>query len=378
MCVCLLVWIYNYECTYSYIRIHIQIHVRIFLRVSLHIHTLVSPWHRRLGTVRAVSNQGVNSLSIANSAPAPAAVTNIQTDSKQALLQSVGKKCWISEQGSRQITNAEVLAVVARTGGLSTDELVNYLTKRGYTGDVREAMLAKVLIGAKGQLELSQPEQDLEKAANLFAQADQYEEEAKTFETEANVFVEQSRALGPELLSLTESIDALKPQVELYAWLPGWVPFGPRTTMADMTTKLDLLADKRKALDQQYDGLDVQAQEKFTNCNWDREDAGILRDNALKALVSCGLQEEADALAAATKVIESAEEALASNGPTAAFKQLVAGSEALESISLRPDRKASPGSLPGRLSTILSAPTISSKKAAAPAGGEFGDWFKFW
>ena len=72
--------------------------------------------------------------------------------------------------------------MVATTMPLSEDELVSYLTRRGYNGDVRDAMLAKVLVGRKGQLELTKAEQDLEKSANMFVQADIYEEEAQALE----------------------------------------------------------------------------------------------------------------------------------------------------------------------------------------------------
>jgi len=345
------------------------------------------PGRRRLGTTRAVGTQGVASLSKAAPAngSAQAAATDSQAGAKQAILQSAGKKSWMSEAGGREITNAEVLAVVARTGGLSTDQLTSYLTIRGYTGDVLDAMLAKCSLGQKGQLSLSQPEQDLEKAANMFAQADQYEEEAQKLEVEAYVFVEESRTLGPEILKLTESIDALKPEVKVFEWLPDppfpfpFGPFGPRSNMADAQASLDVLVDKRKVLDERYEEIDGQAQEKSTNSRWDREDAGILRDNALKAMASSGKEDE-DALGAAAKVIESAEESLKLKGAIAALEKLIEGSEALEKISLRPDRKASPSSLPGRLATVLSAPTSSSKQAQAAVSGE-GGWmesFKFW
>ena len=54
--------------------------------------------------------------------------------------------------------------------------------------------------------------------------------------------------------------------------------------------KLDELVDKRKLLDEKFEEVDTERRDKDTNCKWDREDAGILRDNALKALsVVCAI-----------------------------------------------------------------------------------------
>jgi hypothetical protein len=65
--------------------------------------------------------------------------------STEGALAKVGKKPWMSEDGLRAITNAEVLSVTAVTGNLSEEDLLSWLGKKGYRGETRDAMLAKVL-----------------------------------------------------------------------------------------------------------------------------------------------------------------------------------------------------------------------------------------
>jgi len=112
------------------------------------------------------------------------------------------------------------------------------------------------------------------------------------------------------------------------------------------------------------------AQDKRKNCSWDREDAGILRDNALRAL-NAPREEEASALKAAEEVVAGAEAALRSGGKVAALEALLAGSTQLEKLGLRPDKRASPMSLPGRLHTLLAAPSVASSSAVAAAGSNW-------
>jgi len=203
-----------------------------------------------------------------------------------------------------------------------------------------------VLAARNGDIQITQAEQDLERAAMMFAQADIYEEEAQKLEKEATGYVEEGRKFGPQMLALTEKIGNLDPEAD-------------RDRLNAAQAKLDELIEKRRALDEKFEEVDAERSEKQTNCNWDREDAGILRNDALKAL-SVTTPEEEERIDAATRVIEQAELSLRSSGRAAAMENLLAGSEALEEISLRPDRRASPVSLPGRLYSILSAPTSSS------------------
>ena len=153
---------------------------------------------------------------------------------------------------------AQALAVVAMTMPLSEDELVSYLTRRGYKGDVRDAMLAKVLVGRQGQLELTMAEQDLEKAANMFAQADIFEEEAQALEKEAQALIDKTRLLGPDILTLTEKIAELKGQMEGWEWVPAWLPLGPRSEMVAAEEQLYELTQKRQALDEQIGEIEEQ------------------------------------------------------------------------------------------------------------------------
>ena len=47
-----------------------------------------------------------------------------------------------------------------------------------------------------------------------------------------------------------------------------------------------MLVEQRKAFDEKIDELDQSAQDKLKNGRWDREDAEILRNNALRSLAS--------------------------------------------------------------------------------------------
>jgi hypothetical protein len=118
---------------------------------------------------------------------------------------------------------------------------------------------------------------------------------------------------------------------------------------------LDVLVEKRKVLDDKSATIDAEAPDKLKNSKWDCEDASMLRDSALKSL-SIVSEEEDAMLAEAALVLEIAEAALVSQGCAAALKCLQDGTVALERISLRPDRRASPSSLTGRLHTILNTP----------------------
>lgn len=139
---------------------------------------------------------------------------------------------------------------------LTESELVSYLRRKGYEGEVLEAMLAKVLVGRQGQLELTMAEQDLEKAANMFAQADIYEEEAKALEKEAQDLIDKARLLGPDILALTEKIEELEGEMASWEWVPEWVPLGPRGELVDAQEKLDALTQKRQGLDEQIGVLE--------------------------------------------------------------------------------------------------------------------------
>jgi len=180
-------------------------------------------------------------------------------------------KPWMSEGGARAVTNAEVLTTVALTGHLGADELGAWLDRRGYAGATKEAMTAKVLAARNGDIQITQAEQDLERAAMMFAQADIYEEEAQKLEKEATGYVEEGRKFGPQMLALTEKIGNLDPEAD-------------RDRLNAAQAKLDELIEKRRALDEKFEEVDAERSEKQTNCNWDREDAGILRNDALKAL----------------------------------------------------------------------------------------------
>ena len=150
----------------------------------------------------------------------------------------------------------QALAVVAMTMPLSEPELVSYLSRRGYTGETRDAMLAKVLVGRQGQLELTMAEQVLEKAANMFAQADMYQEEAEKLEKENQALIEKAQLLGPDILKFTEKIAELQGEMAPWEWVPEWVPLGPRAEIAETQEKLDKLTDERKALDEQIEELE--------------------------------------------------------------------------------------------------------------------------
>jgi uncharacterized coiled-coil DUF342 family protein len=151
---------------------------------------------------------------------------------------------------------AQALAVVAMTMPLSEPELMSYLSRRGYTGETQEAMLAKVLVGRQGQLELTMAEQDLEKAANMLAQADVYEEEAEKLEKENQALIEKAQLLGPDILKFSEKIAELEGEMAAWEWVPDWVPLGPRAEIAETKEKLEELTDKRKALDEQIEELE--------------------------------------------------------------------------------------------------------------------------
>ncbi len=47
-----------------------------------------------------------------------------------------------------------------------------------------------------------------------------------------------------------------------------------------------MLVEQRKAFDEKIDELDQLAQDKLKNGRWDREDAEILRNNALRSLAA--------------------------------------------------------------------------------------------
>ena len=206
-------------------------------------------------------------------------------------------------------------------------------------------MVQQVLVAREGGLDITAAEADLEKAANMFVQADIYKEEAEELETKANAIIEEQQKYGPDLLMLTEKAAALKE-----AGKDGSAEW------EDVQAKLAELAAQRQALDEQWEEVNKEVENKATNSAWDREDAQILRDAALKSINAPS--EEADALlASAAGVISKAEEALLQSGKAAGLGALVEGTEALENISLRPDAKASPSSLPGRLHALLTAPS---------------------
>ena len=65
-------------------------------------------------------------------------------------------------------------------------------------------MVQQVLVAREGGLDITAAEADLEKAANMFVQADIYKEEAEELETKANAIIEEQQKYGPDLLMLTE------------------------------------------------------------------------------------------------------------------------------------------------------------------------------
>lgn len=283
-----------------------------------------------------------------------------------AAVGTVEDKPWMTEAGARAITNAEVMSAVAVTGHLAEDDLKSWLMRRGYSGATLASMFDKLIVARNGGLELSQPDIDLDKAANMFVQAEIYEEEGQKLEEEANKIVEEAQTFGPEILELTEKIKELEASLAPWEWVGEFFDptFGDRLALQEAQARLDEITEKRQQLDEKIEEVNKEASEKMTNCNWDREDAGILRNNALKALADA-ISEEDHLLDEATSVIEKAEQALISEGSAGALQVLMQGTDALENISLRPDKKASPASLPGRLHTLLSAPSPQASAAAA-------------
>lgn len=107
-------------------------------------------------------------------------------------------------------------------------------------------------------------------------------------------------------------------------------------------------------------------QDKERNCNWDREDAGILRNNALRAINTA--EGDDSGLCAAEALLDNAEAALKTGGKAAALEVLLEGTAQLEKIDLRPDRRASSTSLPGRLHLLLTAPAARGDKPSSDDG----------
>ena len=80
-------------------------------------------------------------------------------------------------------------------------------------------MFDKLIVARNGGLELSQPDIDLDKAANMFVQAEIYEEEGQKLEEEANKIVEEAQTFGPEILELTEKIKELEASLAPWEWV---------------------------------------------------------------------------------------------------------------------------------------------------------------
>ncbi len=63
------------------------------------------------------------------------------------------------------------------------------------------------------------PRNNIVSAATL-----RYEEAAKKLAAEANTIMRKSKEYGATMLSLENKIEALRPQIEPFAWAPDWVP----------------------------------------------------------------------------------------------------------------------------------------------------------
>ena len=141
-------------------------------------------------------------------------------------------------------------------------------------------MVQQVLVAREGGLDITAAEADLEKAANMFVQADIYKEEAEELETKANAIIEEQQKYGPDLLMLTEKAAALKE-----AGKDGSAEW------EDVQAKLAELAAQRQALDEQWEEVNKEVENKATNSAWDREDAQILRDAALRSIPALSARE---------------------------------------------------------------------------------------
>ena len=100
--------------------------------------------------------------------------------------------------------------------------------------DIEHIVVLKVfnsLYEYSGGLEISQPEADLERAANMFVQAEIYQEEGDKLQEEAEGYVLEAQKYGPDMLTLNEKIASLKPEAAMWEWLPEWFPVGARDEM---------------------------------------------------------------------------------------------------------------------------------------------------
>ena len=291
---------------------------------------------------------------------------------------------------SRPISAAEVIAVQKQVEDMSDSSIASFLAVSGFS-EVEAAAVMRALKQSQertkyiyqngygknskaawdtgaGKLAVPQWEKDMQDAEMVVAQAEAKQVSSDRLRLEASISAAEAAELGPALKEIDDKI--LQLQMEADMW--GWLPFSeaPDALEAAKGEWQKTNKDKRELEQAAAAALDA-AEQAAASARADLQAAAQQRAAAVKAEQAAADTAAKIYLAGAEALVSEAEIVLVAKGKLAALQVLAKGTaevspKVFAKLNLKPDARASPGSLAGRLYALTSAPK--------PAGAARGSW----
>ena len=291
---------------------------------------------------------------------------------------------------SRPISAAEVIAVQKQVEDMSDSSIASFLAVSGFS-EVEAAAMMRALKQSQertkyiyqngygknskaawdtgaGKLAVPQWEKDMQDAEMVVAQAEAKQVSSDRLRLEASISAAEAAELGPALKEIDDKI--LQLQMEADMW--GWLPFSeaPDALEAAKGEWQKTNKDKRELEQAAAAALDA-AEQAAASARADLQAAAQQRAAAVKAEQAAADTAAKIYLAGAEALVSEAEMVLVAKGKLAALQVLAKGTaevspKVFAKLNLKPDARASPGSLAGRLYALTSAPK--------PAGAARGSW----
>ena len=289
---------------------------------------------------------------------------------------------------SRPISAAEVIAVQKQVEDMSDSSIASFLAVSGFS-EVEAAAMMRALKQSQertkyiyqngygknskaawdtgaGKHVVPQWEKDMQDAEVVVAEAEAKQVSSDRLRLEASISAAEAAELGPALKEIDDKI--LQLQMEADMW--GWVPFSeaPDALEAAKGEWQKTNKDKRKLEQAAAAALDA-AEQAASSARADLQAAAQQRAAAIKAEQAAADSAAKIYLAGAEALVSEAEVVLVAKGKLAALQVLATGTaevspKVFAKLNLKPDARASPSSLAGRLYALTSAP----KPADAPRG----------
>jgi hypothetical protein len=227
-------------------------------------------------------------------------------------------------------------------------------------------MQSKVEAAKAGSLKISASETDVFEADKMLARAEEAKTKADRMRLEASGTSEDVLKFESQMREWDAKIGEI--QNDFFSFVRGGELQDAKVQWAKLNTeKLALIKKAEKAK--------AEADKLAADAAADRTAALAKKASALKAAAAADEADQAKLLMAANSLVEDAEKAMKTGGKEAALALLSAGTDTISpkvfaALNLKPDVRASPGSLPGRLYAIYNPPAVTAapaKKAASPS-----------